>query len=86
MADGGKTPIRSAKELEDMVYSMAIYPAMTGLAAAQAAFNALSAFKELGTSVTPAQELYSFADFNQLIGFPEVWEFERRWARQSNEG
>ncbi|MFC0281110.1 oxaloacetate decarboxylase [Falsigemmobacter intermedius] len=86
MADGGKTPIRSAKELEDMGYAMAIYPAMTGLAAAQAAFKALSAFKELGTSVTPAQELYSFADFNELIGFPEVWEFERRWARQSNEG
>lgn len=81
MADGGKTPILSATELADIGYAMAIYPAMTGLAAAQAAENALAAFVKTGTSVTPAQPLFDFAEFNELIGFPEVWEFERRWAR-----
>lgn len=81
MADGGKTPIRTAKELEEMGYAMAIYPSMTGLAAAQAAANALEAFRQFGTSQTAAQPLFDFAEFNQLIGFPEVWEFERRWAR-----
>lgn len=25
-------------------------------------------------------ELYSFADFNQLIGFEDVWAFDRRYA------
>ena len=83
MADGGKTPIRSAAELQDMGYALAIYPSMTGLAAAQAIENALVAFKETGTSQTPAAPLFSFAEFNQLIGFPEVWEFERRWARDA---
>lgn len=81
MADGGKTPILPADQLRDMGYAMAIYPAMTGLAAAQAVENALAAFKEKGTSQTPAAPLFSFAEFNELIGFPEVWNFERRWAR-----
>lgn len=81
MADGGKTPIRTARELEEIGYAMAIYPSMTGLAAAAAADAALRAFVEHGTSQTPAQALFSFSEFNELIGFPEVWEFEKRWTR-----
>jgi 2-methylisocitrate lyase-like PEP mutase family enzyme len=79
MADGGKTPIRSAAELQDMGFALAIWPAMTGLAAARAVETALTAFKANGTSA--GVDLFSFQDFNQLIGFPEVWEFEKRWAR-----
>jgi hypothetical protein len=52
---------------------------MTGLAAARAVETALTAFKANGTSA--GVDLFSFQDFNQLIGFPEVWEFEKRWAR-----
>ena len=81
MADGGKTPVRPAAELKEMGYVMAIYPATTALSAAHAAQNSLMAFKEHGTSQTPAQELFDFHEFNELIGFPEIWEFERNWAR-----
>jgi len=81
MADGGKTPIRSVDELKDMGFALAIWPAMTGLAAARAVETALTAFKANGTSA--GVDLFGFQDFNQLIGFPEVWEFEKRWARPS---
>ncbi|MBE7186524.1 MAG: isocitrate lyase/PEP mutase family protein [Methylobacterium mesophilicum] len=81
MADGGLTPIKSARELQEIGYSMAIFPSITGLAAAQAAANALMVLKNEGTSNSPNLPLFPFKDFNQLIGFPEVWEFERRWAR-----
>jgi 2-methylisocitrate lyase-like PEP mutase family enzyme len=79
MADGGKTPIRSVEELKALGFALAIWPAMTGLAAAKAVESALAAFKANGTSA--GLDLFSFSEFNQLIGFPEVWEFERRWAR-----
>ena len=81
MADGGRTPIRSAMELEALGFSLAIYPSMTGLAAAAAAAAALKRFKASGTSQSPDVPLFDFADFNRLIGFEEVWDFERRWAR-----
>ncbi len=81
MADGGNTPIRSAKELEAIGYSLAIYPAMASLAAAQAAENALTLLKTEGTSLSPKVPLFSFAEFNKLIGFQEVWDFEKKWAR-----
>lgn len=85
MADGGKTPIRTTDELKAFGYSMAIYPAVTGLAAAAAVENALNVLKTEGTSNSPNTKLFSFAEFNSLIGFDEVWDFERRWAREPKE-
>jgi 2-methylisocitrate lyase-like PEP mutase family enzyme len=82
MADGGKTPIRSRDELKALGYSMAIFPSATGLAAAAAAENALNVLKTEGKSNSPNSKLFSFAEFNSLIGFNEVWDFERRWARE----
>lgn len=81
MADGGRTPIRSVKELSDIGYAMSIFPSATGLAAARAVENALNVLKTEGTSNSPNSPLFSFAEFNHLIGFDEVWEFEKRWAR-----
>jgi 2-methylisocitrate lyase-like PEP mutase family enzyme len=83
MADGGKTPIRPKAELAAMGYQVAIFPATTGLAAAYAAKVALSVLKETGTSVSPNVPLFSFAEFNSLIGFEDVWAFEQKWARNS---
>lgn len=81
MADGGKTPIRSKASLQALGYKFAIFPSITGLAAAAATENALRTLKSTGTSVSPDLPLFNFGEFNSLIGFEEVWEFERRWAR-----
>ncbi len=85
MADGGRTPIRSRDELKAIGYAMAIYPSMTGLAAAHAVENALKVFVAEGTSNSPSLPLFPFSEFNSLIGFEEVWDFERRWARRDAE-
>jgi len=84
MADGGKTPIRTQWELADIGYKMAIFPSATGLAAAAAAETALRVLKTEGTSNSPNSKLFDFSEFNSLIGFEDVWEFERRWARPAN--
>jgi 2-methylisocitrate lyase-like PEP mutase family enzyme len=79
MADGGRTPIRSAKELAAIGYACAIYPAMTALAAAAAVRLALMRLKETGTSSNPDVPLHDFQHFCRLIGFEDVWAFERKW-------
>ncbi|WP_028030126.1 isocitrate lyase/PEP mutase family protein [Gemmobacter nectariphilus] len=81
MADGGLTPIRSVKELAEIGYSMAIYPATSALAAAHAINNAFNVLTREGTSASPSLPLFSFKEFNSLIGFEDVWEFERKWAQ-----
>ena len=55
-------------------------------ASAAAAEKALHILKAQGTSVSPELPLYDFKEFNALIGFEEVWEFERRWARPGKQG
>jgi 2-methylisocitrate lyase-like PEP mutase family enzyme len=80
MADGGKTPILSAAELKEIGFACAIYPAMTALAAAAAVRHALARLKETGTSIHGDVPLHDFNAFCTLIGFEEVWAFERRWA------
>lgn len=82
MADGGKTPIRSQRELAAIGYRLAIFPATTGLAAAHAAEVALSVLKETGTSISPTLSLFPFNEFNSLIGFEDVWAFERKWGHR----
>jgi 2-methylisocitrate lyase-like PEP mutase family enzyme len=80
MADGGKTPILSAAQLQDIGFACAIYPATAALAAAAAVRHALSRLKEAGTSIHDDVPLHDFNHFCKLIGFEDVWAFERRWA------
>jgi len=83
MADGGATPILPAKKLEEIGYACAIYPSLCALAAAAAVRHALERFKESGTSLNPEVPLHDFKDFCRLIGFEEVWAFEKKWAPRS---
>jgi 2-methylisocitrate lyase-like PEP mutase family enzyme len=81
MADGGLTPILPAKVLEEIGYAFAIYPSMTSLVAAAAMERALTALKTKGRYDAPGDpELFDFKTFCGLIGFEDVWEFEKKWA------
>ncbi|MBS7780001.1 isocitrate lyase/PEP mutase family protein [Acidovorax sp. CCYZU-2555] len=81
MADGGKTPILPAQVLEEIGFALAIYPSLTSLAAAAAMERALRQLKHTGVSQSPEVPLFDFQEFCGLIGFQEVWDFEKRWAR-----
>ena len=81
MADGGKTPILSARVLADIGYAFAIYPSMTSLVAAAAMESALRTLKDRGISQSPDIPMFDFMEFCRLIGFTDVWEFEKRWAK-----
>jgi len=81
MFAGGKTPVLPANTLKDIGYSVAIFPAASSLAAAAAAETALFNLKTSGTSLSPEVPLFSFSEFNELIGFPRVWAFDEKWAK-----
>ncbi|RVT90019.1 isocitrate lyase/PEP mutase family protein [Rhodovarius crocodyli] len=79
--EGGRTPILSKQRLAEIGYGIAIYPAVGFLAAAAAYERAFSHLKQMGDSNgLPAQESYGFTRICELMGFPEVWEFDKRWA------
>jgi 2,3-dimethylmalate lyase len=81
MVEGGRTPILPAERLKAIGYAIAIYPAAGFLAAAAALERAYAHLKAHGDSTgLPVQESYGFGRIVELMGFPEVWEFEKRWA------
>ncbi len=81
MADGGLTPILPAKMLEEIGFAFAIYPSMTSLVAAAAMEKALTALRIEGRYDGAGDpELFDFKTFCGLIGFEDVWAFEKKWA------
>ena len=79
MVNGGRTPMLPADQLKALGFSIAIYPAVGFLSAGEALRRAYADLKQNGTT-TSTVPMYSFSDFNKLIGFEDVWEFERRYA------
>lgn len=79
MANGGVTPIPNASVLAEIGYSFAIYPSLTSLVAASAMERALVDLKEKG--IGDPEGIFNFKEFCSLIGFENVWEFERKWAQ-----
>lgn len=81
MSNGGLTPMRTAAELEDIGYALAIFPAMTSLVAAAAMEQALVRLKRDGEGHPAEMPIFDFKEFCGLIGFQEVWDFETKWGR-----
>jgi 2-methylisocitrate lyase-like PEP mutase family enzyme len=80
MSNGGLTPVLSAKALADIGYALAIFPALTSLAAAAAMEAALLRLKADGDG-SGGVPLFDFNAFCSLIGFEDVWAFERQWSK-----
>ena len=81
MADGGLTPILPVNVLEEIGYSLAIFPSMPSLVAAAAMERAMIALKAAGRYDGPNDPaLFDFKTFCGLIGFEDVWAFEKKWA------
>lgn len=77
MVPGGRTPLLAADKLQSLGFSLAIHPAAGFLATAQALEKSYSDIRDNG-DVTDWSLMYSFTEFNKIIGFEEVWEFEKR--------
>ncbi|MCW8085372.1 isocitrate lyase/PEP mutase family protein [Sabulicella glaciei] len=79
MVEGGRTPVLPVERLKALGYAIAIYPAVGFLAAAKALESAYATLRDTGE---PPAESYGFGRICELMGFPEVWEFEKKWARE----
>ncbi|MBI05763.1 MAG: carboxyvinyl-carboxyphosphonate phosphorylmutase [Rhodospirillaceae bacterium] len=81
MADGGKTPITSAKDLQEMGFSLAIFPGLGMLAAGSALDKAYGTLLADGTSANVKNKMMPLTEMHSIMGFDDVWAFERKWAR-----
>ena len=80
MVEGGRTPVLSRSDLEAIGYRIAIFPVTALLAATEAMRAAYAQIRQHGSSAGLAAPLMPFGDLTRLMGFEEVWDFDRRHA------
>lgn len=76
LVEGGRTPIVGKATLEELGYSLAIFPAAGFLAAGEALRRVYGELKAAGSSDNLKTPLYSFKDFSGLMGLDEVAAFD----------
>lgn len=79
MVEFGKTPRVEAARLKKWGFDLAIYPGLGFSVAAEAMRQAWTHLKETGTS--NGMNVPQFNGMHELMGFPEVWDFEKKWAQ-----
>ncbi|MDD0809019.1 isocitrate lyase/PEP mutase family protein [Curvibacter sp. RS43] len=80
MVEGGRTPVLSQAELEAIGYKLAIFPVTSLLAATAAMKSVYQALRDQGSSTQVPTPLLAFSELTQLMGFQEVWDFDKRYA------
>lgn len=80
MVNGGVTPVMKPEELKALGYRIAIFPSSGFLATCNALNAVYGALKEHGDAEKGGMDLYSFAEFNELMGFNEITKFEERYS------
>ena len=78
MVEFGKTPRVEAARLKKWGFDIAIYPGLGFSVAAEAMRQAWEHLKDKGTS--NGMNVPQFSGMHELMGFPEVWDFEKKWA------
>ena len=65
------------KDLESLGYNLLIYPSLAFLSAADSIQNSFQELKRNG--IVKNQSIYNFDRFSELIGFDEIYDFEKLW-------
>lgn len=82
MIEGGKTPLVSAKELEDLGFKIAVFP-LTGLfAATSATLEAFQYLRDNGTTQGLIRTL-TFSEFEEILDVPFYRDLASKFSRKS---
>lgn len=78
MVEGGRTPVLSRERLIELGFALAIYPATGFLTVGAALSRAYGTLKSDGNSQKLQNTMDDFEQFSRMIGFEDVWDFEKR--------
>jgi 2,3-dimethylmalate lyase len=79
MVEGGKTPMMSAKELEEIGYAVATFPLSALYAMAWAVRWVMRELSSTGTTKGCFERMTLFNEFNQLVGLQEIRDMEAHY-------
>lgn len=80
MVEGGRTPVLPVSELKALGFALAIFPATAFLAASKTLSHVYGTLAEKGSSASLENQLDDFDAFSRMIGFEDVWDFDKRYG------
>lgn len=81
MVESGSSPILSAKRLEELGFTLVLYPGTGFLTVACALEQVYGHLRARGSSLEQPLSLATLDEMNKIMGFDNVWEFDKRWAQ-----
>jgi 2,3-dimethylmalate lyase len=82
MSEGGKTPLISAGELQEMGYRLVIYPRSAAGSAAKAIQDILAVLKRDGTTEKYLDRIISFSERNRINDLAAYQALEKKYLRK----
>lgn len=80
MVPSGRSPEIPAQQLQAMGFSLAIWPGALMTAACAAIEQTLQHLQTHGSTINCPVPALNMNQLHELVGFPDVWAFEKRWA------
>lgn len=77
--EGGKTPLLTTKQLEELGFSAVVYPNITVYATAWTLRNLWQGLKRNGSTKHWQDRIIPFDDFNELVGLDRIREIETHY-------
>jgi methylisocitrate lyase len=75
--EGGKTPLLSAAQLEEIGYAAVAFPVAATYAIAQTLRRLYTILRQSGDTAALQKEMVGFAAFHDIVGLPQLREMER---------
>ena len=79
--EGGKTPLLTTKDLQEIGFNVVVYPNATVYATAWALKELWETLKKEGTTRSFTDRMIGFDDFNTLVGLDKIRELESFYYR-----
>jgi len=79
LIEGGRTPLVSVKEAEELGFKIVIFPVTALYAAAKAMLETLSLLREKGTALAYLDRLVTFPEFAKIVNTEKFREMEERY-------
>jgi methylisocitrate lyase len=80
MIEGGKTPLLTYLELQDLGYKMVVFPLSALLAATKAIAAVYAELYRSKTTAAVAGDMVGFHEFEEIVGVPELRALEERYG------
>jgi 2-methylisocitrate lyase-like PEP mutase family enzyme len=84
ITERGMTPSLPPERLKEMGYTLAIYPGTAFAAVAVTMQTVYDTLKRDGSALALEVPVLDEDSMHDLVGFPDVWEFEKKWAPSRN--